>query len=67
MQRRHVTLEPDGAVRFGYRDGLTIGGALDGLGEAGDGGPATQGAVEEAVLDLLEREASPAIERVAAA
>ncbi len=48
-----------------FRDGLTIGGALDALGEGADGGLATQGAVEEAVLDLLERDvASPAIEQV---
>jgi len=49
-----------------YRDGLTIGGALDELGEVEFGEPATQGAVEEAVLDLLERDLrSPALERVA--
>jgi DNA topoisomerase-1 len=49
-----------------YRDGLTIGGALDELGEVELGEPATQGAVEEAVLDLLERDLrSPALERVA--
>jgi DNA topoisomerase I len=49
-----------------FRDGLTIGGALEQLGEVANGEPATQGAVEEAVLDLLERDFdSPAIERVA--
>ena len=49
-----------------FRDGLTIGGALEELGEVAFGEPATQGAVEEAVLDLLERDlASPALERVA--
>jgi DNA topoisomerase-1 len=49
-----------------FRDGLTIGGALDELGEVAYGEPATQGAVEEAVLDLLERDLdSPALERVA--
>jgi DNA topoisomerase I len=49
-----------------YRDGLTIGGALEKLGEVEFGEPATQGAVEEAVLDLLERDLrSPALERVA--
>jgi DNA topoisomerase IB len=49
-----------------FRDGLTIGGALDQLGEVTFGEPATQGAIEEAVLDLLERDlASPALERVA--
>jgi DNA topoisomerase-1 len=48
-----------------YRDGLTIGGVLHELGDVGYGEPATQGAVEEAVLDLLERDlASDAIERV---
>ncbi|MGH3022089.1 MAG: DNA topoisomerase IB [Gaiellaceae bacterium] len=48
-----------------FRDGLTIGGALDELGEVEPGEPATQGAVEEAVLDLLERDfASDAVERV---
>ena len=49
-----------------FRDGLTIGGALHELGEVAYGEPATQGAVEEAVLDLLERDLdSPALERVA--
>jgi DNA topoisomerase-1 len=49
-----------------YRDGLTIGGALDRLGEDIDfGQPSFQGAVEEAVLDLLEEERTPAIEKVA--
>jgi DNA topoisomerase I len=49
-----------------FRDGLTIGGALEELGEVAYGEPATQGAIEEAVLDLLERDlASPALERVA--
>ena len=49
-----------------YQDGLTIGGALDQLGEDVDlGQPSFQGAVEEAVLDLLEEEWTPAIERVA--
>jgi DNA topoisomerase-1 len=49
-----------------FRDGLTIGGALDELGEVAYGEPATQGAVEAAVLDLLERDLdSPALERVA--
>jgi DNA topoisomerase I len=49
-----------------FRDGLTIGGALEGLGEVADGEPATQGAIEEAVLDLLKRDLdSPALERVA--
>jgi DNA topoisomerase-1 len=49
-----------------FRDGLTIGGALERLGDVTFGEPATQGAIEEAVLDLLERDlASPALERVA--
>ncbi|HEU4450598.1 MAG TPA: hypothetical protein VFR63_11550 [Gaiellaceae bacterium] len=49
-----------------FHDGFTIGGALGELGEVELGEPATQGAVEEAVLDLLERDyASEALERVA--
>jgi DNA topoisomerase I len=49
-----------------YRDGFTIGGAIDRLGEDVDlGQPSFQGAVEEAVLDLLEEEPTDAIERVA--
>ena len=49
-----------------FRDGLTIGGALGELGDVVYGEPATQGAIEEAVLDLLERDVdSPALERVA--
>jgi len=48
-----------------YRDGVTIGGALDQLGDVDFGEPATQGAVEEAVLDLLEESESPALEKVA--
>jgi len=49
-----------------FQDGLTIGGALEQLGEVELGEPATQGAIEQAVLDLLERDvASPALERVA--
>jgi DNA topoisomerase I len=48
-----------------YRDGLTIGGALEELGDVRFGEPATQGAVERAVLDLLERDlGSDAVERV---
>lgn len=48
-----------------FRDGLTIGGALAERGEGDRGKPATQGAVEEAVLDLLERDVDPpALERV---
>ena len=49
-----------------YRDGITIGGALDRLGDVDLGEPATQGAVEEAVLDLLEGTESPVLEKVAA-
>jgi DNA topoisomerase-1 len=49
-----------------YRDGLTIGGALAELGDVDYGEPATQGAIEEAVLDLLERDlSSDALEKVA--
>jgi DNA topoisomerase I len=48
-----------------YRGGITIGGALEELGDVGFGEPATQGAVEKAVLDLLEESDSPALERVA--
>ena len=48
-----------------YRDGVTIGGALDLLGDVDFGEPATQGAVEEAVLDLLEGNDSPVLEKVA--
>jgi DNA topoisomerase-1 len=49
-----------------FRDGVTIGGALGQLGEGvAFGQPSTQGAIEEAVLDLLEEEPSPALERVA--
>jgi DNA topoisomerase-1 len=49
-----------------FRDGITIGGALDRLGDVDLGEPATQGAVEEAVLDLLEGTESPVLEKVAA-
>jgi DNA topoisomerase I len=49
-----------------YEDGFTIGGALDRLGDGAVlGQPSFQGAVEEAVLDLLEDERTPAIEQVA--
>jgi DNA topoisomerase-1 len=48
-----------------YRDGITIGGALDRLGDVDLGEPATQGAVEDAVLDLLEGTESPVLEQVA--
>jgi DNA topoisomerase I len=48
-----------------FQDGYTIGGALEGLGEVDLGQPSFHGAVEEAVLDLLEEERTPAIEKVA--
>jgi DNA topoisomerase I len=48
-----------------YRDGITVGGALERLGDVDLGEPATQGAGEEAVLALLEESESPALERVA--
>jgi DNA topoisomerase I len=49
-----------------YQDGITIGGALEDLGNrAVLGEPAFQGAVEQAVLDLLEEEPTAAIEKVA--
>jgi len=48
-----------------YRDGITIGGALEAIGDVDFGEPATQGAVEEAVLDLLEETDSPVLEKVA--
>ena len=49
-----------------YRDGVTIGGALEGLGDGvAFGQPSTQGAIEEAVLDLLEESPSEALEKVA--
>jgi DNA topoisomerase-1 len=49
-----------------YRDGVTIGGALERLGEGvAFGQPSTQGAIEEAVLDLLEDSPSEALEKVA--
>ncbi len=48
-----------------YGAGVTIVGALEHLGAVGLGEPSTQGPVEEAVLDLLEDEKSPAIEKIA--
>jgi DNA topoisomerase I len=49
-----------------YLAGVTIGGVLPELGDVGQlGQPAFQGRVEEAVLDLLEEEPSPALEKVA--
>ena len=48
-----------------YCGGVTIGNALPTLGDVDVGEPAFQGAIEEAVLDLLEDETSPALEKVA--
>jgi DNA topoisomerase IB len=49
-----------------YRDGVTIGGALERLGDGVEfGQPSTQGPIEEAVLDLLEESPSEALEKVA--
>ena len=49
-----------------YLGGVTIGGALEALGEGSDlGSPAFQGAIEEAVLDLIENGEGPALEKVA--
>jgi DNA topoisomerase IB len=49
-----------------YLSGVTIGGALEALGESADlGSPAFQGAIEEAVLDLIGDGEGPALERVA--
>ncbi|HWC32272.1 MAG TPA: DNA topoisomerase IB [Actinomycetota bacterium] len=49
-----------------FRAGVTIGGALERVGDVELGQPSTQGTIEEAVLDLLEEDdASPAIEKVA--
>ena len=49
-----------------YRDGVTIGGALERIGDdVAFGQPSTQGAIEEAVLDLLEDSPSEALEKVA--
>jgi hypothetical protein len=44
---------------------MTIGGALETLGDVEPGEPATQGPIEEAVLDLLAEEDSPVLEQVA--
>jgi DNA topoisomerase-1 len=50
-----------------FRDGVTIGGALEQLGEdVAFGQPSTQGPIEEAVLDLLEDTPSDALEQVGA-
>jgi DNA topoisomerase I len=48
-----------------FEDGWTISGALHDLADAELGAPSIQGAVEEAVIDLLEeRKSSPAVEQV---
>jgi DNA topoisomerase IB len=50
-----------------FDGGLTIAGALPKLAEETGAWPDLQGAIEEAVLDLLEKDTnSPAIERIAA-
>ncbi len=48
-----------------YCGGVTIGNALVALGDVDLGEPAFQGPIEEAVLDLLEDETSPVLEKVA--
>jgi DNA topoisomerase I len=48
-----------------FEGGLTIGGVLPELVGDASTWPDVQGAIEEAVLDLIERELSPAIEKVA--
>jgi DNA topoisomerase-1 len=49
-----------------YHAGVTIGGAIDELGDRGAlESPAAQSTIEAAVLDLLEEEQSPALEKVA--
>jgi DNA topoisomerase IB len=48
-----------------FRDRLTIGGVLDELGEGAFGQPAMRGAIEDAVVDLLERDlSSPGVEKL---
>jgi DNA topoisomerase IB len=50
-----------------FRDGVTIGGALEQLGdEVVFGQPSTQGSIEEAVLHLLEEAPSDSLEHVGA-
>jgi DNA topoisomerase-1 len=48
-----------------FEGGLTIGGVLPELAGDASSWPDVQGAIEEAVLDLIERELSPAIQKVA--
>jgi DNA topoisomerase-1 len=47
-----------------FDGGLTVGGVFERLPEDPAGWPEVQGPVEEAVLDLIDRRESPAIERV---
>jgi DNA topoisomerase I len=49
-----------------YRSGWTIAGALHEIGQTEDGGPAIQGPIEHAVLDLLEERGSEYVEPTAA-
>jgi DNA topoisomerase I len=48
-----------------YAAGVTIGEALDALGDVDFGEPATQGAVEAAVIDLLDGESAEVLQRAA--
>ena len=48
-----------------FNAGVTIGGALEALGDVGLGEPATQGPIEAAVIDLLADEDSAVLERAA--
>jgi DNA topoisomerase I len=48
-----------------FEGGLTIGGVLPELADDTASWPEVRGAIEEAVLDLIEREESPAIEKIA--
>jgi DNA topoisomerase-1 len=48
-----------------FEGGLTIGGVLPELADDTTSWPELRGTIEEAVLDLIEREDSPAIEKVA--
>jgi hypothetical protein len=58
------TLEPDFQRVFDRFDGaLTVGGGERLLDDPADG-PEVQGPIEEAVLDLIDRRESPALERV---
>jgi DNA topoisomerase-1 len=47
-----------------FDGGLTMGGVFERLPDDPAGWPEVQGPVEEAVLDLIDRRESPAIERV---